>query len=350
MGAEHALQRDGEEEVVKRPALSAAVLVLVGSLVAAPPRASAQSSPLFRTGTQLVALNVTVTDRDRHFVRGLTAGDFTVLEDGVEQEVQFFDDTDVPLDLIVLLDTSSSMTHNMQLVRGAALGFLQTLRQGDRGAVVAFGDRVNVLQELTGDLRLLEAAVRGVEARGATALYDSIYIALRQFGQLAREAGEVRRQAIAVLTDGEDTSSLLVFDDVLQTARKSGVSIYPITLLAETTAARLAMMGARRDPSQARAEFSLRRLALDTGGQAFFSVRIEGLSGVYASIAEELSSQYSLAYVPADAQADGRYRQIQVRVASRPDLRLRTRTGYVLTPTRADSEPVSGRTVAMDVR
>jgi Ca-activated chloride channel family protein len=282
---------------------------------------------VFRTAANLVPLNVTVTDGQKQFVKGLTAADFTVLEDGVRQQVEFFEATEVPLDLIILLDTSSSMSDKMDVVHEAAVGFLKNLRSRDRGAVVAFADTVDVLQQLTSDRQALEQAVRRTTARGATALHNALYISLKQFGRGNRLDGDVRRQAIAVLSDGEDTSSLVAFDDVMAVARKSGVSIYPITLQSKYTSARLVSTGQRRYFSES--EYSMRSLAQETGAQAFFPLQIFELKGIYESIAQELSSQYSIAYAPVNGRADGRYRRIVVRLDARPELRLRTRTGYI---------------------
>jgi Ca-activated chloride channel family protein len=281
--------------------------------------------PVFRSTTNLVPLNVTVTDPNKQFVRGLTAGDFSVFEDGVPQQVQFFEASEVPVDLIILLDTSSSMSDKMDIVHEAAIGFLNTLRAGDRGAVVAFADGVDVLQPLTSDREALESAIRRTFARGATSLNNALYISVKQFGHAARHEGEVRRQAIAVLSDGEDTSSLVSFEDVLAVARKSGISIYPIALQSRYTAARTAAAGRK---SSSESDYMLRRLAVETGAQAFFPLQIVELKGIYASIAQELSSQYSIAYAPSNTSADGKFRRITVKVAGRPELRLRTRTGY----------------------
>ena len=278
-------------------------------------------------------MNVTVTDSTRQFVKGLTLGDFAVFEDGVAQSVQFFEASDTPLDLILLIDTSSSMSDKMDVVHEAASGFLKTMKANDRGAIVAFADTVDIIQPLTGDRAALEEGVRRTRARGATSLHNALYIALKQFGRAAQREGDVRRQAIAVLSDGEDTSSLVSFDDVLELARKSGVSIYPIVLQSKYAASRIASQGQRRFYSES--EYSMRTLAQETGAQAFFPMQIFELKGVYASIAQELSSQYSLAYSPANVRADGRFRRIEVRVATRPELKLRTRTGYTAAVVRA---------------
>ena len=330
-----------EEEPVKLAATPALLLLMGVALGAQQPQTSAPppsaDAPTFRSGANLVPLNVTVTDNNKQFVRGLTAGDFAVFEDGVQQQVQFFEATDVPLDLIILLDTSSSMSDKMDVVHEAATGFLKTLRPGDRGAVVSFADGVDVLQALTGDQALLEQAVRRTVPRGATALNNALYISLKQFGRSGSAQSDVRRQAIAVLSDGEDTASLVSFDDVLTLARKSGVSIYPIALQSKYAASRLAATGQRRYYSES--EYAMRTLAQETGAQAFFPLQVLELKGIYGAIAQELSSQYSIAYSPANNRADGRFRRIMVRVATRPELRLRTRTGYTAEGVRASVSP-----------
>lgn len=314
---------------MKPPAVTAALLLMMASTLAAqqpPPPSDAPPPQVFKAATHLVPLNVTVVDGEKQFVRGLTAADFVILEDGIPQQLQFFEASDVPLDLMILLDASSSMSDKMDVVHEAAIGFLRTLRDGDRGAVVAFADGVDMVQALTADRLALEQAVRKTVPRGATALHNAIYISLKQFAGAPGD-GKVRRQAIAVLSDGEDTSSLVSMEDVLTVARKSGVGIYPIALQSKSAGSRLLTSGQRKSFSES--EFGLRQLASDTGGQAFFPAQLFELKQVYAAIAQELSSQYSLAYSPANARADGRFRRIVVRVASRPELRLRTRAGYL---------------------
>ena len=317
-----------------------AVLVAAPAAQQAPPTMVPTEKPVFKSSTNLVPLNVTVTDHSNHFVKGLNAADFSVFEDGVPQPLQFFEATQTPLDLILLLDTSSSMSDKMDVVHEAAVGFIKTLRTADRGAVVAFADGVDVIQSLTSDRAVLEQAVRRTTARGATSLHNALYIALKQFGRGARQEGEIRRQAIAVLSDGEDTSSLVSFEDVLALARKSGMSIYPIALQSKYAATRMAATGQRRSYSSS--EYSMRMLAQETGAQAFFPMQVFELKNVYGAIAEELSNQYSLAYAPVDGRTDGRFRRISVRISSRPELRLRTRAGYTAEAQRAGGRvPVS---------
>ena len=320
---------------MKRVVLVGPILLLtLGSVLRAQQAASPPvvNPPVFRSGTNLVPLNVTVTDQNRHFVRGLTAEDFSIYEDGVPQQVQFFETNQVPLDLILLLDTSSSMSDKMDVVHQAAVGFVKTLRPVDRGAVVAFADGVDMIQQLTPDKDVLTQAVRRTSAKGATSLHNALYISLKQFGRGASQNGEIRRQAIAVLSDGEDTSSLVSFEDVLALARRSGVSIYPIALQSKHASGRQAGGGR---PSYSRAEYSMRVLANETGAQAFFPGQVYALKDIYGTISMELSHQYSLAYAPVNARADGRFRRIVVKVPGRPELKLRTRTGYTAEAQRA---------------
>jgi Ca-activated chloride channel family protein len=310
---------------VAAAAFAATLVLTTGSTLAQnaePPRAAEPQRPtsVFRSGSALVSLNVTVQDPSAKYVAGLQSSDFAVYEDGVRQDVQFFESNAVPVDLIVLIDTSSSMIDKIDAVHDAASGFLRTLRAGDRGAVVGFADSVSVLQPLTPDHALLEQAVRKTVARGSTAMNNAIYVSLKQFGLGARQDGNPRRQAIVVLSDGEDTSSLVSVDDVLALARRMGVNIYTVALQSKF----LAQSG-RRYFSEA--DYAMKTLARETGAQSFFPAPGE-LKGVYASIAAELANQYSIGYVPANLRPDGRFRRVVVQILNRAGLRSRTRPGY----------------------
>ncbi len=317
---------------MKRLAVAIALLFAAASGVPAQqPQTDAVQQPangqtIFRSGASLVALNVTVTDPGKRFVRGLQAEDFAVFEDGVQQRVQFFEAGEVPIDLILLMDGSSSMRDKMATAKEAALGFLKTLRDGDRGAVVTFSDTVSVAQPLTGDRASLERAVQGAQAHGATALHNALYVSLKEFGRAAQQSADLRRQAIAVLSDGEDTSSLVSFDDVLALARKSGVSIYAIRMQSEFTTTRANMDAGRRYFSES--TYAMKSLAHETGGQAYFPNHIADLKNIYAGIAQELSAQYSIGYTPTNTRRDGRFRRITVQLPLQPTLKPRARAGY----------------------
>ena len=309
-----------------------AIAVLGVTALAQAPQ-SQDARPVFRSSASLVALNVTVTNGDE-LVTGLQASDFEVYEDGVRQEVRFFESQSVPMDVILLLDTSASMRNRMPLVHEAARAFMKVLREGDRGAIVAFNDSVDVVQDLTSDAAAIESAINATTASGSTALHNALYVALKQFGRSALQSGDVRRQAIAVLSDGEDTTSVITFEAVVGLARRLGVNIYTIGLRSELSRIRQAS-----DRSYfSEADYALRSLAKETGARAFFPANVHELKGVYGDIAAELEAQYSIAYAPANGRPDGRFRRIIVRVTSDPDHRPRARAGYTADASNSASQ------------
>jgi Ca-activated chloride channel family protein len=319
--------------MVPRP-LVVAVLLLAASAVGAqtlpPPEGTppvADPHVTFRSGVDLVTLNVTVTDDHDRQVPGLAQQDFQVVEDGVPQKVTFFAASEVPLDVAVLIDTSASMREKLALVQLAASRFLKTFRPGDRAELVGFNSQTRVLAPFSADVTRVEAAVKQTVARGATALYTAVYVTLDQFMHARTEDGALRRPAIVLLTDGDDTASLIQFDDVLERARRAGVAIYTISILSpgETQDAQ-ENAGGRRFLTES--EYALKTLAKETGGRAFFPLRLSDLDGVYGTVATELSTQYAIGYVPAASRTDGAFHRVLVRVLSRPDARSRTRTGY----------------------
>lgn len=282
-------------------------------------------SATFRSSVELVTLNVTALDGKDHHVGGLGRDDFLVFEDGVAQDLSYFEAVNVPLDVALLVDSSSSMIDKLEQVQQAALGFVSALRPGDRAAVMGFTSQLRVLQPFTSDHAALEQAVQNVKLRGTTALYTSIYIALDQFKRQQAATVGIRRPAIIVITDGEDTASMIRFEDLIERARRAGVAIYPVAIRDHSESARYLEAEARLATQW---DYSLKTLARETGGRAFFPVQLTELAGVYKSVADELATQYALGFVPKGARADGRFRRLMVRVPSRPEVRLRTRAGY----------------------
>jgi Ca-activated chloride channel homolog len=299
------------------PGHGVALLAQVAS--ARPPAAPPPQLPSFRTGVDIVSLSVTVTDPAGRFVTDLTSGLFGVFEDGVKQDVAFFNRTTLPIALALLLDTSASMEEQMTTARGAAVGFARRLRPQDLGELIAFDREVKVLQGFTHDQSALESAILRTAAGGSTSLYNAVYISLKELLKVrAATEQDVRRQAIVVVSDGEDTSSLVTYDQVLDLAKRSETAIYAIGLRSKEEIA---------DKGFNEADFFLRQLAQGTGGRAFFPARIEDLAGVYAQIADELASQYILGYISKNPTRDGAWRRIAVRV-DREGATARTKPGY----------------------
>ena len=274
--------------------------------------------PSFRSGIDIVSLSVTVTDRDSRFVTDLEQADFQVYEDGVQQEVTFFTKTQLPIALALLIDTSASMDEKMATAHEAAIGFADRLRPEDLAEVVDFDSRVDILQPFTNNIEDLQSAIRKTTAGGSTSLYNALYIALRELTKAPLQRSDLRREAIVVLSDGEDTSSLVTFEEVLDLAKRSDTAIYPIGLQSEESRSR---RGFRE------ADFVLRQLALETGGRAFFPDVVEELPTLYQQISDELSSQYALGYSSANPLRNGAWRRIIVQTG-REGVTSRTRQGY----------------------
>ena len=289
----------------------------------------------FRSAIDLVALSVVVTDGKQNFISGLTADNFAVFEDGIRQEVSYFAAGEVPLDLAILLDTSASMTDKIATAQQAAIGFASTLRPTDRLSVVDIKDTTKVIAPLSGDVEAAKKAIVATAARGGTGLYNGLYLTLKELAKARRSGSDVRRQALVVLSDGDDTASLMSFDDVMQLAKESGISIYTITLKSKWATRVTPPAGGSRYFSQA--DYSMKALAQETGGRSFFPLEIAELTGVYASIADELASQYALGYTSKNPKRDGNYRRVIVRVTDRPGVQTRSRSGYLAA--RAPSAP-----------
>jgi Ca-activated chloride channel family protein len=275
----------------------------------------------FRAGVDLVSLNVTVTEGTGRYITDLTAEDFNVFEDGVKQDVTFFTRTNLPIALALLLDTSASMENKLPTAQEAAIGFARRLRTQDLAEVVDFDSRVVVLQSFSNNAAELEQAIRKTSAGGSTSLYNAVYIALKDLKKVvAKSADEIRRQAIVVLSDGEDTSSLLPFEEVLDLAKRSETAIYAIGLRAGEGPGTSAK-GFKE------AEFVMRQFSQETGGRSFFPNQLSDLATVYGQISDELSSQYTVGYTSKNPKRNGAWRRVVVRIA-RPNLTARTKLGY----------------------
>ena len=289
-----------------------------GQAAVAPQPAQVQA-PAFRSGVDVVSLTVTVTDPAGRYVTDLGADDFTILEDGVTQEIGFFNRTSLPLSVALLVDSSASMDEKMQTAQTAALGFVESLRPQDSVQVVDFDSRVAVAAPFGTPRQEVAKAIRSIVAGGSTSLYNAIYVTLKDLKKIETPGGtEERRRAVIVLSDGEDTSSLVSYEEVLELARRSETSIYAIGI-------RTREPGAGKGYNEA--DFVLRQLTSQTGGRVFFPTRISELPAIYEVVSQELSSQYLVGYTSSNGRRDGQWRRVAVRT-SRPGATARTRMGY----------------------
>jgi Ca-activated chloride channel homolog len=277
-------------------------------------------APTFGTGIEIINLSLSVTDARNNFVTDLDQKEFAVFEDGIRQDLSLFTHENLPISLVLMIDTSASMEEKLPTAQAAAIRFARTLRPQDVAQGVQFNERATTLQAFTTDQPALETAIRKTEASGPTALHNALYVSLKDLMKDKR-AAELRRRAIVLLSDGEDTASLVTDDQVLELARKSEINIYAISLRSNRP-----QDHARQAFSQA--EYLINALTRDTGGRAYFPTSIGELESVYDRIAEELRTLYSVGYVSSNLRRDGKWRRIVVRVPDREGLTIRHKLGY----------------------
>ena len=256
------------------------------------------------------------TDRHGKFVRNLNEGDFSILDDHKPPQavVSFRRETDLPLRLGLLIDTSGSVRTRFAFEQEAATSFLQqTVRRSfDRAFVMGFNGQSTVTQDFTDSPTLLEAGVQALRDGGGTALFDAIYQACQS--KLTKDqAGRPVRRALVIVSDGEDNQSEVSEGRVIEIAQRAEVIIYAIS----TDDSGLILRGDR----------VLQQLADATGGRAFFPFKMKDIKNSFSAIEDELRSQYIISYHPADFEANGQYRPIEI-TALRKDLRVRARKGY----------------------
>ncbi|MGI9167238.1 MAG: VWA domain-containing protein [Pyrinomonadaceae bacterium] len=272
-----------------------------------------QDDEVVSVNTDLVVLNVTVTDKAGAYVPGLRLSDFKVYEDGKEvpaKLISSFSLHESPFASVVLLDTSGSMETRLTLGRSAAIRFLDGLREEDVAAVYKFDYRIEQVQDFASGRDLAPMAY-GIKARGMTTLYDAIAEAAKALA----ERQELRK-AIVVLSDGMDTYSKTSSGKALEAALAVGASIYAVDMSATDTGP--------RNPQSA---MILKSFAEKSGGRFIATPGGPALRDAFSSIAQELGHQYTIAFRPQDTTRDGRWRELEVKL-SRGDLVVRTRKGY----------------------
>ena len=275
-------------------------------------------SPLLTIRKQVDEVNVVFTATNGHgkFVRDLSQSDFRVLDNNQPPQsiLDFRRETNLPLRVGLLVDDSGSVKSRFAFEQNAAIGFLkQVVRpKTDRAFVIGFNSHSKLMKDFTDNSSQLSSAINNLRAGGGTALYDAIYLACKEKLLHTGDQRPVRR-AIIVLSDGEDNQSEVSLGTAIQMAQRAEVVIYAIS----TDDSGLVMRG----------DGVLEQLAHYTGGRAFFPYKMNDITKAFSSIEEELRSQYSLAYKPADLAADGRYHSIEI-IALNKKVHVRARPGY----------------------
>jgi len=276
----------------------------------------------------VVSVTAVVSDKAGHFIHGLGPKDVEVLEDGVPQEVSYFREAGgaseerIPLSVVLVLDSSGSMRHNMHFLQEAARTFVGKLEDVDSALVVSFNESIKGSAEFTGDTERLDQFVEALEAWGGTSLYDAIHYGLQ------RVRGQAGRKAIIVFTDGADTTSTMKEQEVVDFARSVEATVYCIAFRGESGLLARSPRG------------FLRHISEETGGAYFFPDKIGELIKIFSGISDELHNHYLLAYTPR-RPPDGTWRDIVIRLRERKDLEVRVRKGYFAVKRRRPPAPTT---------
>ena len=285
---------------------------------------------VIKTDTSLVNLNVSVfNSKLKTFVGSLTKDDFCVLDNKQEQTVTYFASTDVPFDLVLLVDLSVSTKDKRELIKKSTLRFIEAARPTDRLAIVTFSDTPTVVSPLTLDRAQLTASVKNMDGGGGSLVWDAIKFTLDSVvGPKSLE----RRRAVVLMSDGVDGGlmnldppyrSTITFADLLEQVRQTDTLIVPIYLDTEEDYGSFY----EKQPYE-NARRTLKLLADESGGSYYHAKKISDLNGVYEQVINDLGKVYSIGYKPTNATRDGSWRWVQVSIANRPDLVARTRPGY----------------------
>ena len=304
--------------------------LLAGALLAGPAPAQTPPAPqapkpfTIEVDVNVVSVTAVVFDKGGRFIRDLGPKDVTLLEDGVPQEVAYFQEASsqagerIPLTVVLVLDTSGSMTPSLRFLQQAVLNFVYKLEEVDQALVVSFNESVKGSAEFTEDIDRLERFVDGLQAWGGTSLYDAIGYSL---GRIRDQPG---RKAVIVFSDGDDTTSSSSDREVIDFARAVEATVYGI--------------GFRGRGFGGGARGFLRKVSEETGGSHFFPDNVGDLIRVFQSISDELKNHYLLSYTPK-RDPDGSWRAITLKVAARSDAEVRVRKGYFAVQRRRPPRP-----------
>lgn len=296
-----------------------------------------KSQTTIRVPVYLVDVLYTVLDRRNKLVAGLEKQDFRVLDDNVAQDIRYFSkQSDLPLRIGMLLDTSNSIRDRLKFEQDAANNFLFSVlrRNRDEAFVMTFDDEPQVIQGFTGDTGLLRDQVLRTRAGGGTAVYDAIYDAcLNQLSHPPRPPGDqpdVVRRVMILISDGEDNLSIHTRAEAIEMAQRTSVVIYTISTSIQWVTLddpRKAQSGNRKY-HLTEGDKILQDLAEETGGRSFYPYHVDDLDQSFQDIGEELRNQYSLAYNPTNHAVDGRYHKIKIETPDHKGYQVRARRGY----------------------
>lgn len=277
------------------------------------PALFAQSS--VKVDVDLVLIHAAVTDPSGRSVMGLDKTSFTLWEDRVQQEIQYFSSTEVPVSVAIVFDVSSSMADKLQSSREAVDAFLRLGNPEDEYALIEFNSRPRLTQDFDQDYVRFQNHLISTSAAGSTALYDAVYLGIEKL----RHSHQPRK-ALLLVTDGEDNHSRYTFTDIKELAMESDVQLFAIRI------------GGLTNPTETKGHKSggavLQELVSVSGGQVFFANNGQGLEQICSNISETLRNEYMIGYAPTNRNKDGKWRGLKLKVNTSPRVRVRVRSGY----------------------
>jgi Ca-activated chloride channel family protein len=292
----------------------------------------AQETPVFRSDTRLVVLHASVVNKQGHLVTNLPQKAFKVYENDVLQQLRVFRREDIPVSMGLVIDNSGSMKDKRQKVEAAALQFVKASNPQDQVFIVNFNDEAFLDAPFTSDIKKLEEGVARIDSRGGTAMRDAISMSI----DYMREEAKKDKKVLMVVTDGNDNTSTISIERLIQKAQQSEVLIYAIGLLNEEE---------KREAK--RAKRAIDALTTASGGLPYYPQELAEVENISLRVAHEIRNQYILAYTPTNEALDGTFRRIRVTVDAPGRPVVRTRTGYYATPETgsrsASAQPGSGR-------
>ena len=292
-------------------------LLRTGLPLLLPLAAQEPSGAVFRADTRLVVLHASVVDKNGKLVTNLPRTAFKVYEDGIEQQIKIFRREDVPVSLGLVIDNSGSMRDKRREVEAAAVALVKASNPQDEVFVVNFNDDAYLDVDFTSDIAKMEEGLARIDSRGGTAMRDAIYLSLQHL----KEKGKHDKKVILVVTDGNDNTSEITLEKLVQRAQQAEVLVYAIGLLNEEE---------KREAR--RAKRALDAITQATGGQAYYPKSLEEVNRIALQVAHDIRNQYIIAYTPVNQVLDGSFRQIRVTVNGPNHPVVRTRTGYYATP------------------
>jgi Ca-activated chloride channel family protein len=282
--------------------------------------------PSYRADSRLVVLHASVVDRNGHLVTNLPQSAFHVFENGIEQRLKVFRREDVPVSMGLLIDSSGSMRDKRAKVQAAALQLVKASNPNDEVFVVNFNDEAYLDTPFTNDLKKMEEGLSRIDSRGGTAMRDAISMSI----DYTKEKAKKDKKVLVVVTDGNDNTSTITLEKLVQKCQQSEVLVYCIGLLSEED---------RREAKKAKR--ALDAITEATGGAPFYPKDVSEVERISLQVAHDIRNQYTLAYSPSEQALDGTFRRINVTVNGPNHPVVRTRTGYYATPDLPTRTPVA---------